>query len=200
MRFSSPGILICSLAITSAHAQTPFRYSIGVGVERMSLDSPDGLGTRYLLGVGRHLVHDRLLVLANAGYGWANYQAYLGVNDFYLQGKSRQRFTLDATAAFDLVKHPRHALRVGAGPSLWYRREELLDNARFTIISQNQFVIREVSWRPVSDVVSGFNVLVEYELAVTSRLLLRINTKFFSLNRSASESTHYGGGLAYRLR
>lgn len=200
MRFSLLGLLICSLAITSAQAQTPFRYSVGIGVERMNLDSPDGSGTRYLLGVGRHLAHDRLLVLANVGYGWADYQAYLGVNDFYLQGKSRQRFTFDATAAFDLVKHSRHALRVGAGPSVWYRREELLNNALITIISQNQFVIREVNWQPVSDVVSGFNVLVEYEWAVTSRLLLRVDTKFFSLNRSAGQGTHYGGGLAYRLR
>jgi hypothetical protein len=197
MRFLLSGLLLGSL-ITNAHAQTPLRYSVGIGIERMGLDAPDGLGTRLLLGVGRHLMRDRLLVLASTGYGWADYQAYLGVNDFYLTGKTRQRFTFDATAAFDLIRHPRHALRVGAGPSLWYRREELLDGARFTITSQNQIIIRETYWRPVSEFNYGFNALVEYELALTSRLLFRVNTKFVSL-KQAGQNTLYGGGVAYRL-
>lgn len=192
-------LLLGQLVVASAHAQAPPRYSVGVGLEKMGFDGPDGLGIRYLLGIGRHWKQDRVVVTANLGYGWADNRRYLGVNNWYLDGKRRERLTLDVTAAFDLLKHPRHAFRVGVGPSMWYRREEQLEYARFTIDSQGKLLIRSVRWYPVDEVNYGFNVLVEYEFALTDRLLLRINTKFANLH-PAGQSTLYGGGIAYRLR
>jgi len=187
------------LAVSARAQQVPFRYSVGAGVERMGLDAPDGSGLRCLVGVARHWAHDRVLLLANAGYGWADNRRYLGVNDWYVEGRTRQRFTLDVTAAFDLLKHPRHALRVGAGPCLWYRREERFEGARFTIDSQGQLLLRDVSWSPVAELTYGLNVLTEYELALTPKLLLRVNAKFFDLKKGGQNSL-IGGGLAYRLR
>lgn len=192
------GSLVAVDVQAQSQAQTPPRYSLGIGLEKMGLDGPDDIGTRYLLSLGRHWHHDRVVVTANLGYGWADNHRPLPFSNAYVEGKRRERVMLDMTASFDLIKHPRHAFRVGAGPSLWYRRDEQLMFAPSMIDAQGQLT-RRLYWQPVTELNPGLNALVEYEFALTNRLLLRVNTKFADI-RAAGPSTLYGGGIAYRLR
>lgn len=191
------------LLVLKLQAQNPdypaHRHSLGIGFERVGLDGPDDIGNRYLLGYARHLLKDRVVVGANLGYMSVLNERFID-GDVYVYGKRRKRVTSDITVAFDFIRHPRHAFRIGAGPSLWYRRDEPLGRVHYRISSGGQVTLVQVEWQPVvKEYNYGFNVLVEYEYALTERLLASAKLKFASLE-SAGQSSIYGVGLGYRLR
>ncbi|WP_092678974.1 hypothetical protein [Hymenobacter arizonensis] len=184
-----------------AHAQTPtHRHSLGIGFERVGLDAPDAIGNRGLLNYSRHFRNDRLVVGANLGYLNVLNKRYLAnTNHYYVYGKRRERISADVTLAFDFLKHARHALRLGAGPSLWYRQDELLDGGRYTVnVATGEVTDVQLKWRQEEALNYGFNVLVEYEYALTAQLLLSGKVKFVDLNK-AGQSAIYGVGIGYRL-
>lgn len=194
-------ILFCLLLVFGAQAQTAtYRHSIGVGFERVGLDLPDAVGERYLLRYARHLRNDRIALIGNLGYMSVANRVYLpGTTDYYVKGQRRQRVTTDITAAFDFVRHPRHAFRLGAGPSLWYRREELSNGIHYTVHSDGSVTDVRADWRSEKAFDVGFNVLIEYEYALTDQFLLSGKVKFVDLSK-AGQSSIYGGGIGYRLR
>jgi len=194
-------VLIASAALSfNAKAQNPtYKHSVGVGLEHVGLDAPDGGGNRYLIRYTRHLHNDRFLLAGNAGYVKALNRRYLGLNNYYVDGRRRERITADFTAAFDFIRHPRHAFRLGIGPSLWYRQDELLDGVTYTVnVTTNEVSNVRAEWRQIKEVNFGYNVLVEYEYAFTERLLASAKLKFFD-SRRAGPSSIYGVGLGYRL-
>jgi hypothetical protein len=195
-------LLGCLLLAFGAQAQgqpAAYRHAFGVGLERVGLDAPDAVGNRYLLRYARHLHHDRLVVAANLGYLSVRNRVYLpGAAAYYVEGKRRQRVTTDFTAAFDFIRQPRHALRLGAGPSLWYRQEELSDGIHYTSYADGSVANVRATWRSEKAVAVGLNLLLEYEYALTDHLLLSGNVKFVDLGKGG-QSASYGGGLGYRL-
>jgi hypothetical protein len=203
MKAKLPLVTLGLLLVANAHAQTPdypvYRQSVGVGFERVGLDGPDDIGNRYVLGYARHLLKDRVSIGATMGYMSVLNERFID-GDVYVYGKRRKRVTADLTASFDFVRNPRHAFRIGAGPSLWYRRDEPLGGVNYTISSGGKVTLTRVEWQPlVKEYNYGFNVLVEYEYALTERLLASVKLKFASLER-AGPSSIYGVGLGYRLR
>jgi hypothetical protein len=97
------------------------------------------------------------------------------------------------------IRHPRHAFRLGIGPSLWYRQDALLDGVTYTVnVTTNEISNVRAEWRQIKEVNFGYNVLMEYEYAFTERLLVSGKLKFFD-SRQAGQSSIYGVGLGYRL-
>lgn len=197
-----PLIALGLLATSNAQAQAPtsYKHSVGVGFERVGLDGPDDIGNRYLVRYARHLRNDRVAVMVNLGYMSVLNSVNLPGTNYYVEGKRRQRVTTDVTAAFDFIKHPRHAFRVGAGPSLWYREDEGFGGGKYTVnLLTGEVTNVQVKWQPVvKEINFGYNVLVEYEYALTDQLLVSGKLKFFD-SRKAGQSTIYGVGLGYRL-
>jgi hypothetical protein len=195
-------LLGCLLLAFGAQAQgqpAAYRHAFGVGFERVGLDAPDAVGNRYLLRYARYLHHDRLVVAANLGYLRVRNRVYLpGAADYYVEGKRRQRVTTDLTVAFDFIRHPRHAFRLGAGPSLWYRQEELSDGIHYTSYADGSVGNVRATWRSEKAVDVGLNVLLEYEYAFTDHLLVSGHVKFVDLGKGG-QSSIYGGSLGYRL-
>ncbi|HEX8504021.1 MAG TPA: hypothetical protein VF630_01535 [Hymenobacter sp.] len=194
---------VCCLLVFKLQAQNPaypvYRHSVGIGFERVGLDAPDMTGNRYLLGYARHLLKDRVVLGANLGYMSVLNERFID-GDVYVYGKPRKRVTSDLTVSFDFIRHLRHAFRIGAGPSLWYRRDEPLGGVYYTISSGGKVTLAQVEWQPVvKEYNYGFNVLIEYEYAFTERLLASAKLKFASLER-AGQSSIYGVGVGYRLR
>ncbi len=188
------------LAFGAQAQNSIYRNSLGIGFERVGLDGPDATGNRYLLRYARHFRNDRLVLIGDFGYVNAPNSRYLPLtNNVYVRGKRRERLTTDATFAFDFISHSRHALRLGAGPSLWYRQDELMGPSRYTVLSDGSVTNVQINWVSVKEFNYGFNVLVEYEHAFTERLLASAKLKFASLER-AGQSSIYGVGLGYRLR
>lgn len=108
------------------------RNSVRLGIDLTSLDAPDAVGPRYVGRLARHFGNDRLVVAAEVGY-MAKTTANFLFNEVDPGPNERERFTGDATVLFDVLPHPRHALRLGAGLSAWYRREDVYRGA--TLVS-----------------------------------------------------------------
>ncbi|MEJ7659990.1 MAG: hypothetical protein WKG07_10415 [Hymenobacter sp.] len=178
-------------------AQT-YRHSVGIGAEQVGLDAPDGIGNRYLVRYTRHLRQDRLALQGALGYASVLNRRYL-VNNYFIEGRRRERFTADVTLAFDFLKSPRQALRLGAGPSAWYRREELLESARYTLSSTGEVTNVRPNWRSEQELNWGYNLLLEYEYALTSQLVVSGNVKLVSVNAPGTGfNAIYGLGVGYR--
>lgn len=194
-------LLLCLAMASAVQAQdTGYRHSLGVGFERVGLDAPDATGNRYLIRYARHLRNDRIVLAANLGYVNALNRRYLPLtNNVYVTGKRRERFTVDMTASFDLIRHSRHALRLGAGPSLWYRQDELMGPSRYTVLADGSVTNMQINWFTEKEANFGFNVLAEYEFAITEKVVVSGNIKFVDLGKMGQISI-YGGGIGYRLR
>lgn len=191
-------VILCTAIGSCAYGQslTP-KYTLGIGIERAGLDAPDVISNRYLVRGGQHFRADRLVLEASLGYLNALNRRFL-VNNFYVNGKRRERVTLDITGSFDFLKNPSHALRLGVGPSVWYKNEESLEAARFTLGSDGSVTNVRVQWQPRKELNYGFNVLLEYEYALTSWLALSGKLKFASVSQ-AGLSSIYGVGVDYRF-
>lgn len=190
-------IILLVAALGTAQAQT-YRNSVGIGGERVGLDAPDGIGNRYLARYTRHLRQDRLALQGALGYVSVLNRRYLA-NDYFIEGRRRERFTADVTLAFDFLKSPRQALRLGVGPSAWYRREDLLQSARYTLSSTGEVTNVRADWRSEQEVNWGYNLLLEYEYALTSQVVVSGNVKLVSVNApGASFNSIYGLGAGYR--
>ena len=192
-------ITLSAVTLGAAQAQTPtYRHSVGVGVERVGLDAPDGIGNRYLAHYTRHLRQDRLVLQGTLGYASVLNRRYL-VNEYFIDGRRRQRFTADVTLAFNFLKSPRQALRLGAGPSAWYRREDLLQSARYTLSSNGEVNNVRADWQQQRELNWGYNLLLEYEYALTAQVIVSGNVKLVSVNAPGTGfNTIYGVGAGYR--
>ncbi len=119
-RLYLPVILFLISSSLSKAQLVDSKNSVRIGVDYMSLDAPDDLGFRYLARYARHLTNDRVVLEGSLGY--LNIQnRRLVANNFYFEGRPRQRVTADLTASFDFLRDTRQALRLGGGPSVWYR-------------------------------------------------------------------------------
>ncbi|UOR04588.1 hypothetical protein MUN82_16770 [Hymenobacter aerilatus] len=191
--------LLLTLLSINAYAQLPaYQHSVSIGFERVGLDAPDDIGNRYLGRYARHLAKNRLMVEAGLGYMSVLNRRNLPMNDYFVDGKRRKRVTGDLTLSFDFLKTLRHAFRIGVGPSLWYRKDQILDSGRFTIGSDGSISNLQVKWHTEEQVNYGFNVLIEYEYAITKHLTLAPRVSFVSLER-AGPSSIYGLNVGYRL-
>ena len=196
MKFSCLILFLCVSLIV--HAQLPtYRHSVSLGFERVGLDGPDDIGNRYLGRYARHLFKDRLIVEAGLGYMSTLNRRFI-YNDFFVDGKRRKRITSDLTFAFDFLRTPRHAFRIGAGPSLWYRKDQILDAGLFTVSADGRVSNLRLRWHTEEQINYGFNVLIEYEYAFTQHFTLAPRVSFVSLER-AGQSSIYGLNLGYRL-
>lgn len=190
-------IIVLVATLNTAQAQN-YRHSVGIGVERVGLDAPDDIGNRYLVRYTRHLRQDRLALQGALGYVSALNRRSL-VNNYYVDGRRRERFTADVTLAFDFLRSPRQALRLGAGPSAWYRREDLLESARFSLSSTGEVTNIRANWRSERELNWGYNLLLEYEYALTRQVVVSGNVKLVSVNApGAGFASIYGLGAGYR--
>lgn len=188
-------VLVATLG--AAQAQT-YRHSVGIGVERVGLDAPDNIGNRYLARYTRHLRQDRLVLQGAVGYVSVVNRRYLA-NNYFIDGRRRERFTADVTLAFDFLKSPRQALRLGIGPSAWYRREDLMVSARYTLSSTGEVTNIRANWRSEQQLNWGYNLLLEYEYALTRQVVVSGNVKLVSVDApGAGFNSIYGLGAGYR--
>lgn len=179
------------------HAQAPTgRNSIRLGVDLTSLDAPDAVGPRYVGRLARHFANDRIVVAAEAGYMYVT-SLNQPFNDVDPGSNRRERYTTDLTLLFDLLRHPRHALRLGAGLSAWYRREDTYLGATamatttglqgVTIDRQQRYGLN-----------SGGHVATEYEWLFHPHWSADVRLRLAGLG-NAGISSMLGAGLGFRF-
>lgn len=172
------------------------RNSIRLGVDLTSLDAPDDVGPRYVGRLARHYSNDRIVVAAEAGYMAITSlnQPFNGVDPGL---NRRERFTADATVLVDLLPHPQHALRVGAGLSAWYRRDDTYRGAMvlFTPTDLQGVVIDR---RMRHGLNMGGHVATEYEWLFVTRWSVDVRLRMAHLN-DVGKSFMLGTGISYRF-
>lgn len=181
----------------SLRAQAPVgRHSVRLGVDLTSLDAPDAVGSRYVGRLARHFGNDRIVVAAEAGYMYvtSSNHPFNGVDP---GPNRRERFTADATVLFDLLRHPRHALRLGAGLSAWYRRDDTYRGATglFTPAGLQGVAIDRQQRNGLN---TGGHVATEYEWLFDPRWGADVRLRVASLG-GAGISSMLGAGVSHRF-
>lgn len=184
-------LLISLLLPNLLQAQIPpKRYSARLGLDLTSLDAPDARAPRYVARLARHVRNDRFMIAAEAGYMrvvTANYP----FNAIDPGPNRRERLTADATVLVDLLPHSRHALRLGGGLSVWYRRDDIYRGA--ATIGQDSFAI---SRRLQRGVTSGWHLATEYEWQFAERWSVDARLRVANL-QEAGISSALGTGISY---
>lgn len=191
-------LLLGSLLLSGlAQAQTPtHRNSIRLGVDLTSLDAPDAVGPRYVGRFARHVGKDRLVLAAEVGYIYAM-TLNLPFNDVDPGPNHRERFTADATVFFDFLRHPRHALRLGAGLSAWYRRDNLYRGAR-AVFTPTGLQGVSIDRQQRHGLNTGGHLATEYEWLFDRSWGIDVRLRLASLN-GAGISSILGTGISYRF-
>lgn len=191
-------VALSLLLFSMAEAQVAtYKNSVRLGIDYMSLDAPDDLGFRYLARYARHLANDRLVIEGSLGYLSVENRRQV-INNFFFEGRPRQRVTADLTLSFDLLNSPNHALRLGAGPSIWYRKDDRLRGAQ-TIRDQSGNIINvDITNERVDEANFGYHLMGEYEYAIAPQITLSGRVGFASLNK-AGISSIAGVNVGYRF-
>lgn len=188
--YFSFAILLVSLSV---HAQTlaPSRNSFRIGLDAMSLDVPDDLGSRLVARYARHLGRDRIVIGAEAGYLYTSSQnsPFNGIDP---GPDRRKRLTADLTVLFDFLPGPRHALRLGGGFSAWYRNDDVYRGAM--VIDGGAAIDR---WQ-TSAINLGPHLTSEYELLILPQWSVGFRVAWANLNE-AGISSIAGINTGYRF-
>lgn len=116
------------LMSTRGYAQMPYvpaRNAVQLGADFIGIDPANGLKFRYAAEYRRYFGRDKFSLNAAVGVVSSQRTTVL-VPDYVTVGtNTRQRITLDLTGSYNLLRSVHHSLRVGAGPSVWYRHDDL---------------------------------------------------------------------------
>lgn len=119
---------MCLLAGLHGYPQRPYvpaKNAVLLGADFIGIDPDNGLKFRYAFDYRRYFSQDRLSLGLSVGFLNSQRTTVL-VPDFVRVGSNtRQRVTVDLTASYDLFHSVHHSLRIGGGPSVWYRSDDL---------------------------------------------------------------------------
>jgi hypothetical protein len=189
---------ICLLTCSFSQAQVAtYENSVRAGMDYMSLDAPDDLGYRMRAGYARHVGNDRLVFGVSLGYLKVQNWEHM-VNNYSIEGRPRERVTTDVTVSFDFFKNTRHALRVGGGPSVWYRQDDRLRSANYLILENGRLADVKTQWERFDELNMGYNLLAEYEYGITPEISLAGRFGVANLKRSGMSSI-LGLEVGYRF-
>ncbi|MPR34426.1 hypothetical protein [Salmonirosea aquatica] len=195
------GFCLLSCSFTKAQVAT-YKNSVRAGIDYMSLDAPDDLGYRARLGYARHIGNDRLVFGVNLGYlkvrNWEHIANIYTANNYSIEGRPRERVTADVTVSFDFLKNQRHALRIGAGPSVWYRKDDRLRSAQYIVFENGTLTDVKTQWERFDELNVGYNLLAEYEYLITPEISIAGRFGVANLRRSGISSV-FGLEVGYRF-
>lgn len=160
-------ILLANIPLSAQ--KTDYRNSLRLGADYMSLDAPDAMGYRVVGRYARHFADDRLVLEGSLGYLKIPNREHT-INGFYVEGRPRMRLTSDLTFSYDFLRSPRYALRLGMGPSAWYRQDDSVRRFGFKTSSDGTIEINNLERERVNEVNFGYNMAAEFEVAINYRL------------------------------
>ena len=106
------------------------------------------------------------------------------------------------TASYNLLKSTRHALRLGVGPSVWLRKDDMLQGMNLIKESIGSAKVIEVDFlrEDVQEVNFGGHVMGEYEYALTPSLALGVSGGLAQFSRKTTGFNPMAGiRLGYRF-
>ncbi|GAB3270850.1 hypothetical protein GCM10027347_41790 [Larkinella harenae] len=125
---------------------------------------------RYSVGYHRKLSNSRWLVDGSLSYLQNHIREKASGFDASYIGTRSQRISADVAALYNILKSPRHTLQLGAGPSLWYQRNELETDVTIRLNGGQEVDKITVERTKKPEVVLGFNLQLAYEYAITPQV------------------------------
>lgn len=180
-----PGLFLLLLS-NSSNAQIAAlksANSLRLGVEYTKLDKPDASALHYRLYYTRRLARDRIALSVSLGYMNVKNNRLLA-NDFRFEGQPRQRVTTDLTISFDLLSSTRNSLRIGLGPSLWYRKDDTFLQANYKLLPNGQLTDLVIKHDQIDELNFGYHFMIDYEYLITREISLGTRIGVYSLNEA----------------
>lgn len=121
-------LLSCLLLAVGASAQVPYlrsKNALQLGPDYIGIDPANGLKYRYAFEYRRYITRDRVSLGATVGFLHAQRETVLVPDYVSVGANTRRRVTVDLTATYNFLRSVHHNLRLGFGPSVWYRRDDL---------------------------------------------------------------------------
>lgn len=181
--------LFCPLCIFAQGAPE----KIGLGLNYMSLDLPDDMVFRPTFVFEKEL-KSRFFVATQFGGVY-----YKGGDPNFNIPEVRRRFTTDVTVKFAVVKYKNNYLKIGGGPSLWYRNDDLVSIVKLRGEAPD-FILKPVGveMQTKKDWSLGYNLTGELEISVVRNVSLAANISIANLGE-AGFSSIVGLNCYYRL-
>lgn len=123
--------LLCFIVHWSKAQIAAYKSSVQFHVEALYVKADQRLKSpipKYSLVYTKRLLTSRWIAEAGISYTSRYAKMQFAPFPYFFPGDRSQLVTLDLTAMYNLLKSDRHALRFGAGPSLWYIRNSLVSN------------------------------------------------------------------------
>lgn len=165
--------------------------NIGIGLDYMSLDLPDNL----VISPNIHFQKQfSKRLFAGTKLGVVNYS---GFDNFSKSIPERRiRINIDLKPSIALLSFNRFNIKLGAGPSIWYRKDIIVNEWRFLLEPPNQ--ILEFKKRRTEEINLGINVFSELNIKVYKKF--SITGSFGVVNfKKAGTSSILGVNAVYSL-
>lgn len=121
-------LMSCLLAGLRGYAQMPYvpaKNAVQLGADFIGIDPANGLKFRYAFNYRRYFSQDQLSLDVSLGFVNSQRTTVLVPDLVRVGSNTRHRATVDVTMAYNLLRSVHHSLRIGAGPSVWYRNDDL---------------------------------------------------------------------------
>lgn len=176
MKKSFLTFLLCFIVYWTSAQTTTYKNSVQFHLEALYVKAdqqPQSPVPKYSLIYTSRLAQSRWITEAGVSYTNRYVREQFTPYQFFFPGDRSQLVTLDLTAMYNLLKSDRHALRLGAGPSLWYTRNGLISNVSGTTTAGGQ-QLTDVSF--TRNYSHNFNLAIalrgSYEYSLTTRMVV----------------------------
>lgn len=169
--------LLSSLCL---HAQAG-RDKVGFGLDYLALDLPDDLV------FSPHIDYERKLAGRFFLSGKLGLVDFKGTDSFTQTiPESRKRIMLDIEGKIALLRFRENYLKLGVGPSVWYRNDEIVNRISFPLEDQTNVISYEK--RHTTEVNLGAKVNGELDINVMKNMTLRGNFSFSHFKNAGTSS------------
>ncbi|CCH51501.1 hypothetical protein BN8_00429 [Fibrisoma limi BUZ 3] len=191
-------LILLFLNASLSYAQFPLhKNSVRATVDYMTLSNPEDAGLRFSVQAARHFLNDRFVIAASLGYlTYSTDQQTF--TDVPLGQDQRTRLTGDLTFLYDFLPSNRHALRAGAGPSLWYRDDDVLTGYYLVRLPDGSLATTSVQRERQQTNDFGYHLTVEYEYLIKPNISLHSRIGYADLVNGGI-SGMAGLGVGYRF-
>lgn len=182
--------------LVRAQLTDSYPRSLQISVEALSVnaDYQDRSPViRYSALYNKSMLNTRWVVESGLSFTNRSTKDRFYTSNVFWVDNSSQLVTADLTLLVNLLPRKRHAIYIGAGPSLWFLRNG--NTYDVTGVANQSGVIESVSYRRVytTDFNIGINLRAKYEYSVTSRMVAGIRFGLGgNLFRGTGEGTLYG--------
>lgn len=169
-----------------------YSQKIGLGLSYISLDAPDDVSFSPNIIYEKKL-NKKFLIGAKLGYNL--------INDFDNFSKKiperRERVMLDLELKFALIKYKNNYLKIGVGPSAWYRNDDIVTRIKFNL--QDQTNVFDYTKTQTKETNLGIKYLIELDINLVKKLSILSNVCITNFGR-AGGNTITNFGLLYVVK